>query len=377
MNDYNSNQNYNIINNILEKKSRKKNMIKPPFKKGIYSYKHSFNTFQNNNNNRLSYESPNYSNNHKVNNNNSSLSLSSVNLNKYKINVSNQNNINKNIINNNIIEYHMNNIKNTDLSMKINLNNINNNTNNNINTNNNYNLNQVKKTYKNQYIEKPKYFKESRRMIVELIKALKISTNNSVKNIMMGRNISPKIFNQKYSSNENNNKNVFGEEKKQLYSKNLNYSVSNESDGTNNGEDNNYTNENNHNDFMNMNNILVNNEKKKIDILFFLCVPRVLNLIGDNNTSSKYIFLVTLNQMYYLEGKESYQFQWRSMVTNEVENEFNLKLINSCSISNNFKNRFIIKLEKSDDIEIEAPTVEICENYIKGINYLAKLKINI
>ena len=99
---YYTNQNTIQKNQYFSNNQKKKAMLKPPFKKGLYSYKQSYNYIPKiNNNNFFSYESPNYSviNIRKDKNNiininntylpaehgNSSLSFSSLNLNKYKI----------------------------------------------------------------------------------------------------------------------------------------------------------------------------------------------------------------------------------------------------------------------------------------------------
>ena len=410
-NNYNQNLNYKnktnlkMLDNYYSGKNgkgisleNKKKTIKPPFKQGLYSYKQSFNTLQNDYNKKLLNnklfidDSPIYSNNkdkkennilnlnniipqNNISKNSSSLCFSSINLNKYKINT-NPNQANKKIIfNNNInnnIGNNLNNIKNTNLSLNININNL--------NADNN---NISKKIYQNYFGDNPKYEKESRRMIIEYIKVLNnFSNNKELKQLFTENNISLKVLNQKYNEtdvNYNNNHELFGEAKKQLYLKNLNYSLSYDSFRSNNNEENsNIQNNNNNNsiNFLNMNNInnlLFNNEKKKINILNFLCVPRILNLIEDD-IPKKYIFLITLDEIYYTEGKESYLFQWKDM-NNEVENEFNLKEIKTCEVSKKYNNRFIISIEKEDIIEIlkfeiETPSKEICDNYVLGINHL-------
>ena len=407
--NYYSRKNEPSIQISYENKSKKKK-IKPPFKQGLYSYKQSFNTLQNDynknllNNNFFSNNSPNKNLLKKENNifninnimpqggggnmtnNNSSLSFSSINLNKYKINTNpnqknnnikfNNLNINNNIYNNKVYNSsNINNIKNTNASL--NLNNINNNTNN-ISTNNNNNIS--KKIYQNNFSENLKYEKESRRMIIEYIKILNNNTNDTIKQTILDNNISLKVLNQRYNDVENNysnNHELFGEAKKQLYLKNLNYSLSYDSFRSNTNEEKSSNKNNNILPVNNYNNILFNKENKKINILNFLCVPRILNLIEEDGSTQKYIFLIVLDEIYFKEGKESYHFQWRDMSTYEVENEFNLKEVKSCKVSKKYKNRLIIEVEKEDlneniNFEIEAPSEEICNNYVIGINYFQK-----
>jgi hypothetical protein len=87
------------------------------------------------------------------------------------------------------------------------------------------------------------------------------------------------------------------------------------------------------------------------------------------------VFLISLDEKFYLEGKESYIFQWKNMENNEVENEFNIKLIKQCNDNKIFRNRFSLKVENKElqeeyNYEIETPSDEICNNYVMGINYL-------
>ena len=285
-------------------------------------------------------------------------------------NIYNKSNSNNNLNNpNNLI-----NIKKTNISLNMNnINNINN------ISNNNNNSNTSKKKYQNFFCDNPKYEEESRRMIIEYIKVL---GSNNIKQTILDKNISLKVLNQKHNeietNNFSNNQELFGEAKKQLYLKNLNYSLSYDSFRSNNNEENSGI-KNNNNDILNidnLNNLIFIKDKKKINILNFLFVPRILNLIEEDE-NIKCIFFITLDKIYYMEGKESYNFQWRDISTNEIENEFNLKDIKSCYISKKYNNRFIIEIEKDDlidniNFEIETPSKEICNNYINGIKYLMK-----
>ena len=369
-------------------------IIRPPFKKGLFSYKQSYNTNNNINSNKnninfFSYEPPNYSliNIKKEKNipnlnqvlfpndqGNSSFFNSRLNLNKYKINNININtNKNENQQNNN-----ENNdiIKNTNLSVNLNLN----------SKNNTLNESNFFKEFCDYFKDARQYEKESRRMIVELIK-LNINkknnniNNNSVKQIIKEKNFSFKILNQRfnekieYDLNNNlntiNAKEVFGEAKKQVYLKNLDYKLSQNSTITTD-----ILTSNNNRIFNIENNFIAKKNKKRINILNFLLTPRVLNLVGENNIKEKYIFFIFLDELFFSEGKESYIFQWKNMENDEVENEFNIKLIKKCEENKIFRNRFYLKVSNEDlnneefNYEIETPSNEICNYYVIGINYL-------
>ena len=220
-------------------------------------------------------------------------------------------------------------------------------------------------------------------MIVELIKLKinkKLNNNKNIKQIIKENNFSLKILNQKFNekienelnSNLNtiNAKEVFGEAKKQVYLKNLDYKLSQNTTITTD-----ILTSNNNRIFNIENNLIEKKNKKRINILNFLLTPRVLNLIEENNIKQKFIFFISLDELFFSEGKESYIFQWKNMENDEIENEFNIKLIKKCEENKIFRNRFSLKVSNDDldeefNYEIETPSNEICNNYVIGINYL-------
>ena len=437
--NYSTSHNFKNQNISFDRKSynnSNKKVVKPPFRQGLYSYGQTLNIFQDNtkrkSNNKNYYSSasnsPNLSNNknnnkmnyskgnllnlnniilakdgHRITYNNSSLAFSTINLNKYKINSMDKslkfktiNNMNNNIDynNNNNLNDDNQNVKNissnvnNNKSINMSITNLNKIKDNNLNSNNNNFMSRktIKSNvggnnedsfplphYKNYFIENPKNEVESRRMIIEYLKIMNKNVNN-VSKVLINYNISRKVLNQKYTENEYyENYELFGEAKKELYLKNLNYSLSSDSDNSNEEDNKDF---NNVLSLNNLNSLLLDNEKKKIDILYFLCVPKVLNLIGENNTKQKYIFLVVPDENTLIKAKESYLFQWRDMSNNEVENEFNLKSIKSCYVSDKYNNRFLIEVEKEDLIdnlifEIETPSKEVCDYYVNGIQFLS------
>ena len=391
------NDNFNINLYRSYNNNKKKNIIKPPFRQGLYSYSDTLNIFQNNTkterhrNYNLSNSKNKYINNmnniiifkdgNKITKNNSSLCLSSINLNKYKI---------KPIINK---KEKSSNFKNINKSNSNECNNSNNNINivKDININKSINFNIINENKNKKDIQKQSHYKnyfaecslseiESRRMIIEYIKILD-KKERDVNKTLKDYNISKKVLNQKYYDNEcNDNFELFGEAKKEIYLKNLNYSLSSELDISNNDEEENNSNKNiNILNINNLTNLLFGKENKKINLLYFLCVPKILNLIGENDKKEKYIFLLIPDENIIIYPKESYIFQWRNPLTNEIENEFNIKSIKNCMAREKYNNRFIIEVEKEDIIdnlnfEIETPSKEVCNNYVNGINYLIEIK---
>ena len=373
-------------NSLNKNKNKNKNrsVLKPPFKKGMYSFKSNifqknsntartshysnYNILYSNSSHRSNSKSKYYIQNNKIKINKSLLYYPSINLNKYKINIiinDKDKKINfKNINSNDSIEFNnINKKKQNQLTLDLD------------------NLKHVKKrkTFERQYQYKD-YFSdrklnevESRRMLIEYIKILNKNVNN-VNKVLKDYNISKKVLNKKYNDYEDNdNFELFGDAKKEMFLKNLNYSFISDVDIS--GEDNEYSNTN----ILSLNNLanlLPEKVNKKINILHFLCVPTILNLIGENDIKEQYIFLVMPDESVITEPKENYIFQWRDMSTNEIENEFNINLIKQCMVSEKYKNRFIIEVVKDDNnffFEIETPSKELCDNYISGINYLKQI----
>ena len=393
------NDNFNINLYRSYNNNKKKNIIKPPFRQGLYSYSDTLNIFQKNTkterhrNYNLSNSKNKYINNmnniiifkdgNKITKNNSSLCLSSINLNKYKIkpiinkkekssNFKNINKSNSNECNNSNNNNNINIVKDININKSINFNII--------NENKNKKDIQKQSHYKNYFAECSLSEIESRRMIIEYIKILD-KKEKDVNKTLKDYNISKKVLNQKYYDNEcNDNFELFGEAKKEIYLKNLNYSLSSELDISNNDEEENNSNKNiNILNINNLTNLLFGKENKKINLLYFLCVPKILNLIGENDKKEKYIFLLIPDENIIIYPKESYIFQWRNPLTNEIENEFNIKSIKNCMAREKYNNRFIIEVEKEDIIdnlnfEIETPSKEVCNNYVNGINYLIEIK---
>ena len=211
-------------------------------------------------------------------------------------------------------------IKNPNLSMNIKMNmnfDINSNPNINKNIENNSMINlKLGKEYYNYFNDRLKYEKESRRMIIELVKVKlgnKKTNNIGVKQVLEDNKISLKVLNQRLSqkeyenelSNNNsnlnslNNKEVFGEEKKLVYLKNLdNYFPSQSSTITTEIMQ---TNQNKNNSIFDIENSMNNKSRKKTNITNFLLTPRVLNLIGEFGKKEKYIFLISLDEIFYLQ----------------------------------------------------------------------------
>ena len=244
---------------------------------------------------------------------------------------------------------------------------------NNINSNYNYNINTIKSSniieqgikINNYFVGKNKYEKESRRMIIEYLKILKIQENNKSKinNILKNNNISYKVLNQKkiiYNINTYPNQslsysNVSAFNNKNIESPRKKYNIKNI------------------NKFLNDMNDITN---AKINMIKFLSLPRIMDLIFMEK-KYKYIFMLVPNQFSYQKGIESYIYQWKDIKTRQLIGGFDLIKINSCCI--NYQNDKNVLIETFDGVyhrQYELITIsnDIASNYVKSINYLSRLE---
>ena len=440
---------------------------KLPLKRGMFSYKTSLNdnNVQNNNynyddlirsrsQNIIEVNEPIYSSNNinnKYNNNNSLLSpelklnlddnfgerdinlehnkgmgnkvlsSSSLDLNKYKINKNNIINQKKNIIiqNNQIMNY-------SNRRLNITPNNFQNNTNksynfninqnqiekmniNSIDNNNNLSMivgNKKKKIRKiaDHFKKNPKNEKESRRMIIELIKILnkkeyknkKIITADDIDNVIEKNNISKKVLNKEYSKEELNSMNTFNNpilENNKFINKINNSNVNSKRNLLNNSIESN-NNSPNYKDIKNntksiqkslftpikknINNFLMqmNDAKKdKIKLINFLSIPRIMHLYFMNQKYT-YIFVLCPNIICYKEAIESYIFKFADINTKQYIGGFDLIKVKICSKIQNKPNNFYIETfdgTTNRNYEFETISANIVGHYVKAINYLSQL----
>ena len=437
---------------------------KLPLKRGMFSYKTSLNNnnVQNNNYNDLvrsqsqniiEVNEPIYNNinNNKYYNNNSLLSAelklnlddnygegdinieqnkgmgnkvfssSSLDLNKYKINKNNIINQKKNILisnnqrmnfSNRILNITPNNFQsNTNKSYNFNINqnqlekiNINS-----IDINNNLSMivgNKKKKIRKiaDHFKKNPKNEKESRRMIIELIKILnkkefknkKNITAEDIENVMEKNNISKKVLNKEYSKEELNSMNAFNnpilENNKFINNINnsnvnskrnlLNNSIESNSISPNYKDIKNNTKSTQKSLFTpikkNINNFLMqmNDAKKdKIKLINFLSIPRIMHLYFMNQKYT-YIFVLCPNIICYKEAIESYIFKFADINTKQYIGGFDLIKVKLCSKLQNKPNHFYIETfdgKTNRNYEFETISANIAGYYVKAINYLSQL----
>ena len=211
---------------------------------------------------------------------------------------------------------------------------------------------------KNFFSKKSKAENESRRMIVEYLKILKQKEKNKLQiiNILKNNNISSKVLNQKLTINNKSLSNSFvsnftkkiDSPKKKTNLKNINKFLNDMDDITN----------------------------DKINMIKFLSVPRVMEIIFLNN-KYKFIFMLVPNQLCYLKGIESYIFQWSDIKKRKIVGGFDLIKIDSCCI--NYQNNKNILIETFNgqfrkQYELITSSNSIASYYVKSFNYLSRLE---
>ena len=250
------------------------------------------------------------------------------------------------------------------------------------------------------YVNNPKNEKESRRMIIELIKVLNRQNHKNNEKYMHGdidvimesNNISKKVLNKEYilskefnSSGLFNNNNIINKINKTFGDISLNKSsISNSMINNFNDSIMNLSNKVLSKNFnspikSNINNFLINMNDEKIDkinMIKFLSMPRIMNLYFLNN---KYRFICFLcpNNISYIKGIESYIFKFVDIRSYKLIGGFDLIKVNYCSVNNNNQNNFYIETfdgKTHRNYEFQTNSKEIASQYVKYLNYLCQLE---
>lgn len=90
-----------------------------------------------------------------------------------------------------------------------------------------------------------------------------------------------------------------------------------------------------------------------------------------------FLFILRPNKLTFLNGIESYIFQWMDLNSQTYVGGFDLIKINSCYIKNNNNNIFIIVTLDSNIkkiYEIDTDSFTTTSYYVKSLNYLSQLE---
>ena len=248
----------------------------------------------------------------------------------------------------------------------------------------------VAKENTSYFKSRPSNERESRRLMIEYVKLIKKqNSSKSISSILSMNNYSSKILQQDQVSQSNKNiaqsSNFFSGNQSPntfLFSPNPeslpnplnlnskpqpqpNISIySNMTDGTK-----------QYSQFLSD---ITDDSKEKINLINFLTTPRVMNLLTKQNERQAYIFLLSPNTSSYVYGIESYAFRWIELKEGKSYGNFDMiKMVSCLSVKDSY-NQFEITVGGVGEDEersylIEASTREMCDNYIKCLNYLSQL----
>ena len=248
----------------------------------------------------------------------------------------------------------------------------------------------VAKENTSYFKSRPSNERESRRLMIEYVKLIKKqNSSKSISSILSMNNYSSKILQQDQVSQSNKNiaqsSNFFSGNQSPntfLFSPNPeslpnplslnskpqpqpNISIySNMTDGTK-----------QYSQFLSD---ITDDSKEKINLINFLTTPRVMNLLTKQNERQAFIFLLSPNTSSYVYGIESYAFRWIELKEGKSYGNFDMiKMVSCLSVKDSY-NQFEITVggvgeEEERSYLIEASTREMCDNYIKCLNYLSQL----
>jgi hypothetical protein len=241
------------------------------------------------------------------------------------------------------------------------------------------------------YKHKQKHFLESRRMMVEYIKLLLLHNENAntIEHVLKEHNISDKILQQEAITNSNNSNRKTQHQSSDFLSVTQSPHAilfQTPSMHFNNDTPNHPHNNNNNNNIRNnihkfISEISNDNSSDKLTYINFLSTPRVMNLHMSSTHIQPYIFLLSPNSSAYIYGIETYSFRWLHLSNSSYYGNFDLIKLISCASRSSQLHSHLFELiitnkgnnEDTRSLIIEAPSADICNTYIKSLNYLAQL----
>lgn len=199
----------------------------------------------------------------------------------------------------------------------------------------------------NLFKNKPINEKESRRMIIEYLKLITKSNNNS-SHLLLNLRINTKVL----ENNTNQSIKNLGDND-QSYDTSLNISL------------------------LKSLSSLFNESQGKIHMINFMSMPRILNLIINDETLVPCVFILIPSELTIRHGIETYLFKYKELQNNSfnsIEGYFDLSTLISCTSSNISSLRFILYFHDNNDYNlinkyvIETPSIELRTYYLKGFN---------
>lgn len=237
------------------------------------------------------------------------------------------------------------------------------------------------------YKHKQKCFLESRRMMVEYVKlALQNVKGNSLEQVMKERNISDKILQQEATTSNNSNSARKTQQQYQqqqtsdfLSGMQSPHAMLFQTPSAHFNDDSSRSNTRNIHKFISE--IANDGSLDKLTYVNFLSTPRVMNLHMSSSHIQPYIFLLSPNSSAYTYGIETYSFRWLHLYNSSYFGNFDLIKLISCASRSSRVHANLFELiitnkgntEDTRSLIIEAPSEEVCNTYIRSLNYLAQL----
>jgi hypothetical protein len=117
---------------------------------------------------------------------------------------------------------------------------------------------------------------------------------------------------------------------------------------------------------------------EKLDLLCFLSIPRLLQIMM-NNTKMAFIFRLSPSKYCHKSGIEHYIFHWNEVMTNKTVGSIDILQINHCTLKT--ESCFQIAYQKSNKNMLNSlyevyelfANQEDCLKYVKALNYLSQL----
>lgn len=253
---------------------------------------------------------------------------------------------------------------------------------------------------------KKQYQKESRRMILELLKVSLLSESTpstvTVQDLLGDYNISPFVFQKNYAiknkspsgsngvGNPNKNNLVHPIFRKGSTKRGSDITLGESMVSLGNSESSSLSMQNiglksstnNISNSLKLVDIFLSNmdddSLEKISLLTFITIPRLLNMIITQSQKVPFIFAATPSSISCSFGIESYIFKWSDCKTFNQIGSFDLINVDTCSINQNFKKQFDIIISTNKNWEcytysIEAENELDAKNYVNSINFISQL----
>ena len=115
----------------------------------------------------------------------------------------------------------------------------------------------------------------------------------------------------------------------------------------------------------------------EIKYLNFLVTPRILLLAENNNKGERCVFSLVPNKNCYINGKDSFSFQWKNIKKLTEVKSFDLINLKNCILDENENSKFRMSFEENgSNIKekiIDTFSQDLAKNYVESLNYCLRM----